>query len=88
MYGRMQQCQSGACGQVDYAGALTGWAKAEILREKVKQRLEKKYGKSLDEAADLIVEVATTRVKGMEELEEREEKLQESMDELFEEEEA
>jgi hypothetical protein len=85
MYGRMQYCTAGSCeaSPADYASALTNWAKVEILREKVKERMEKKYGEQLDKAADLIVEVATRSVKETEALEQSQEDLQEVMDGMY-----
>ncbi|VVC03475.1 Uncharacterised protein [Candidatus Burarchaeum australiense] len=42
---------------VDYREMLLNWAKAELLKEKVKAKLDKKYGKELDALADALVEV-------------------------------
>jgi hypothetical protein len=41
----------------NYAIKLSNWAKKELLREKVKKRMEQKYGKELNRMADLIVEM-------------------------------
>ncbi len=46
----------GASG-VDYREMLLNWAKAELLKEKVKAKLDKKYGKELEALADALVEV-------------------------------
>ncbi len=40
-----------------HAKMLSNWAKAELLKEKVKQKMEAKYGKRLDSLADFTVEV-------------------------------
>jgi len=41
----------------DYRRMLLGWAKAELLKEKVKAKLDKKYGKEIDGIAETLVEV-------------------------------
>lgn len=81
MYGN--QCTA-MCEQTsaDYAFALARWAKAELLREKVKQRFNGRYGEKLDRLADLIVEVVAERAKNSERYGEREEALEGAFDEV------
>ena len=80
--GSEERCGSGYCGpsNVDYAYALGHWAKKELLRQKVKERLEKQYGKKLDELADAIVDLMKERSK----TEDEEAKLSETVDEKME----
>ena len=65
-----------------YAKLLSRWARAELLKEKVKQRMEMKYGKQLDNLADLIVEVAEEQARNHEKMENKEEELENAFDEL------
>jgi hypothetical protein len=44
-------------GSIDYRKLLLNWAKTELLKEKVKAKLDKKYGKELEALADALVEV-------------------------------
>ncbi|MDO8339193.1 MAG: hypothetical protein Q7T16_00890 [Candidatus Burarchaeum sp.] len=44
-------------GRMDYREMLLNWAKTELLKEKVKAKLDKKYGKELEALADALVEV-------------------------------
>ena len=74
-----------SCGNESYARAITSWAKMELLKEKVKQRMDQRYGKQLDKVADLLVEVVSERAKGVKEIEAREEELQNAFEELGEE---
>lgn len=71
-------CQS-ECGEADYARALAHWAKVELLKEKVKQRIEAKHGKQLDKMADLIVEILEEKARGYAEMEEKHAQLKEEM---------
>ena len=78
----MEGCEGGRCEtecgsemqcsyesrEVDYARTLAFWVKKEILKDKVKQRMETKYGKKLDKIADLIVEIVTEKAKNAKEL--------------------
>lgn len=75
-------CGASACGSVDYTRAIVAWAKIELLKEKVKARLNEKYGKQLDALADLVVEVVAERSQSEEGLEVREEKLAQAWDEI------
>ena len=49
--------------QSQYAAMLSQWAKTELLKEKVKQKMNAKYGRQLDSLADLIVEIAEEQNK-------------------------
>lgn len=82
MYGMQTQvtCGGSSCSTVDYARALAHWAKIELLKEKVKQRMEASYGKQLDKTADLIVEVLSERMKNAEELEKKEGELEQAFE--------
>ena len=64
-----------------YAHRLAQWAKVELLKEKVKHRLEAQYGKQLDKMADLIVEVVAEKAKNAADLEEKEAKLADAWEE-------
>ena len=65
-----------------YAKMLSNWAKAELLKEKVKQRMEAKYGKQLDSLADLIVEVMEDQGRSNARSEQQEEDLENAFDDL------
>ncbi len=83
MYGTQQQMQcGGSCSSTDYARMLAHWAKMELLKEKVKARMDQKYGKQLDAMADLIAEVVVEESRTAEEAERREEKLETAFEEL------
>ncbi|MBI2445346.1 hypothetical protein HYV43_03090 [Candidatus Micrarchaeota archaeon] len=84
LYGMQRQvmCAGAACGPSEYAHALAQWAKVELLKEKVKARIDQKHGAQLDALADLIVEVVTERAQGAESLERQEEKLAEAWDRI------
>lgn len=66
--------------KADYAEALMNWAKAEIVKEKVKAKLEAKYGKELDKLASTIVEVMTERNESNKKAKSREEQLEDAWD--------
>lgn len=84
MYGMQRQvmCGGASCGPADYAHALAQWAKVELLKEKVKARINEKYGAQLDSLADLIVEVVTERSQTAEAQERQDEKLADAWDKL------
>ena len=65
-----------------YAKLLSQWARAELLKEKVKQRMEIKYGKQLDSLADLIVEVAEEQARNHEKIQDKGEELENAFEEL------
>jgi hypothetical protein len=73
---------AGSCGEIDYAHALARWARAELLKEKVKQRMEAKHGKDLDRLADLVVEMVEEQAREDKELEQKREKLRESFESM------
>ncbi|MBI5224878.1 hypothetical protein HY989_03330 [Candidatus Micrarchaeota archaeon] len=54
--GEGNECAKYECSSVDYAEMIANWARKEILKEKVKARMEKEYGKELDSLAGMIVE--------------------------------
>ena len=53
---------------IDYKKMLLRWAKVELLKEKVKARLDQKYGKELDEIAGMLVDVMVEEGEHREEL--------------------
>lgn len=79
---RQVVCGGAACGPADYAHALAQWAKVELLKEKVKARINEKHGAQLDSLADLIVEVVTERSQSSDAQARQDEKLAEAWDEL------
>ena len=79
MYG--YTCAS-ECDQADYARSLAHWAKVELLKEKVKQRMDDKYGPQLDKIADLVTEVVVESAKNVGQLERKEEELEDAWDEF------
>ncbi len=83
MYGMQRQVMcEGACGPSDYAQALATWAKVELLKEKVKARMDARHGKQLDALADLIVEVVAERSQSDENRDAQEEKLAQAWDQI------
>ena len=58
---------------IDYRKLLLKWAQAELLKEKVKAKLDKKYGKQLDEIAGTLVEVMVEEKQGIQQLAEKKE---------------
>lgn len=59
-------------------------AKFELLKEKVKKRLEEKEGKQLDEMADILVEARLELKKAKREFWKKKMQMKERMMELFE----
>ena len=80
-------CSSSSCGEADYARALAHWAKMELLKEKVKQRIDARHGAKLDKMADLIVELVESERKSQEEMYAKEEELASQFESLGEQEE-
>ena len=64
------------CESVDYARMLAHWAKVELLKEKIKERMEAKYGKQIEKMADLVVEVIAERARNSEQIEHKEDELE------------
>jgi len=77
-----QMACGASCASLDYAEALSRWAKVELLKEKVKAKMDKKYGEKLDRIADIVVEMAEKRSKGAEELSAGEQSLGQAFDSL------
>ena len=69
-------------GEADYSYALAQWAKVELLKEKVKQRMASHYGKKLDKVADLIAEVVLERAKNSGQVAEKQSELETAIQNL------
>lgn len=78
------QCIGASCAEVDYGKAIVYWAKAELLKEKVKQKIDEKYGKKLDEVAELLVEVISEKEKSLKGAEDKQEELRIAFAQLYE----
>jgi hypothetical protein len=79
-------CECEGCGDDDTGGYIymkMQMAKAELLHEKIKARLEAKYGKKFDRIADLIVEIEAKRMKANAESSKLEEELDEAFESLY-----
>ncbi len=76
------QVSDASC-RVDYAQAIESWAKIELLKEKVKARLDSQYGGKLDKLADLIVEVVVEKSKNAGGVEEKNSVLRSSWEDLY-----
>ena len=83
MYGMQYRTCGIEYSERDYAEQVARWAKMELLKEKVKQRMDAKYGKQLDAVADLVVEMLEERAKSVDALEEQEHKLADAFDALY-----
>ncbi|MDP3742616.1 MAG: hypothetical protein Q8R15_04845 [Candidatus Micrarchaeota archaeon] len=82
MYGNGIQACATSCAEVDYAELMAKSAKFELLREKVKQRIDKQQGKELDKIADLVVDAISQKAKTSEELEKKRQQLASAFEEL------
>ncbi len=83
MYGN--ECSTRVCGsgnEISYARALANWAQVELLKEKVKARMEKHYGEKLEKVADLIVDIVAEKAKNEKEWQKSREELHEAMEKL------
>ena len=78
----MQKTCGSACGEADYARALAQWAKMELLKEKVKQRIDAKHGAKLEKVADLIVELVEAEQNSEEQMWKKEEELREQFESI------
>lgn len=76
---RMQYCSA----QPDYAAMLADWARIELLKEKVKERMNAKYGEKLDKMADLIVDIISQEHESSEKFEDSREELYEEYESMF-----
>ena len=59
-------------------------AKYELLREKIKKKLESSMGKKLDQVADVAVEAFIEAKKGKLEMKSRWQELEEKLEKIFE----
>lgn len=86
-----QSCGCGkseCCGEEQYDKAdmflyMAKGAKMELLKEKMKKRLEAAEGKKLDKVADLIVEALLERYKTDEDISKKRQELSEKLDTIF-----
>jgi hypothetical protein len=79
----MYENKVSCCGyETDYATGIARWAKVELLKEKVRQKLDAKYGSQIDKLADLIVEVVQEKTKSEDEFLEKQEKLDDAFEEF------
>ncbi len=86
MYGYRVLCSTqGDCApsSVDHASRLAEWAKAELLKEKVKAKLDKRYGVKLDALADTIVDVLVAQLEDEDAESERSAKLASEWEGVF-----
>ena len=84
-----EQCGSGCeCCREEYDKLdmflyMAKGAKMELLKEKMKERLEAASGKKLDKAADLIVEALLEQYKTEGDLSKKKQELGEKLDKIF-----
>lgn len=82
---------SGCCNEEQYDKSdmflyMAKGAKMELLKEKMKERLEAAIGKKLDKAADLIVEALLEQYKAEGGISKKKHELSEKLDKIFSEE--
>jgi hypothetical protein len=82
-------CQSNdsCCSQQSMLGGLIYLAKEakyELLKEKIKRKLESSMGKKLDQMADVAVEAFLESWKGKKEMKSRWQELEEKLEKIFE----
>ncbi|MBI2079676.1 hypothetical protein HYT84_02845 [Candidatus Micrarchaeota archaeon] len=91
MYGSCEvdeECRSeSACGEykcreISYVNALAHWAKVELLKEKVKERVNAQHGAKLDKVADLISEIIAEKSKNVKDLNKKDQELKTAFEEL------
>ena len=78
-------CSEGQYDKVDMFIYMAKGAKMELLKEKMKKRLEATEGKRLDKVADLIVGALLDQYKTEEDISKRKQELSEKLDKIFEE---
>ena len=85
---KLMEYDTGACHvqieAVDYRRMLLNWAKTELLKEKMKAKLDQKYGKELDRIADMLVEVVSEEEKSKRELGRKKEDVRTKLQSFFE----
>ena len=86
------QCSGGSCGsgcgEMDYLRMivyLAKEAKAEMIKDKIKTRLEKTHGKKLDKIADIAVEALQAKCEMGNERQKKMEELNAKLDAVWEE---
>ena len=79
-------CGEGQYDKMDMFLYMAKSAKMELLKEKMKKRLEASHGKKLDKVADLIVEALLDHYKTEDEASKKRQELSEKLDKIFSEE--
>src|SRR3989338_3009491 len=77
------RCCEGEYSKLDMFLYMAKGAKIELLKEKMKKRLEAIHGKKLDKVADLIVEALIEQYKTEEDLSKKRQELNEKLDKIF-----
>ena len=77
------ECCSEEYSKLDMFLYMAKGAKMELLKEKMKERLEAAVGKKLDKAADLIVEALLEQYKTEDDLSKKKQELSEKLDKIF-----
>jgi len=65
-----------------YGSLLSKWAMGELLKEKIKKKMDAKYGEKMDKMAALIVEVISEKSKNSSELGKKEDELEKACEEM------
>ena len=81
-------CEQGGCCEGEYDKLdmflyMAKGAKMELLKEKMKKRLEASHGKKLDKVADLIVEALLEQHKTEDDISKKKQELSEKLDKIF-----
>ena len=79
-------CSEGQYDKVDMFIYMAKGAKMELLKEKMKKRIEASHGKKLDMVADLIVEALLDQYKTEDDASKKRQELSEKLDKIFSEE--
>ena len=79
-----ENCCEGQYGKIDMFMWLVHSAKMELIKEKMKKKLDAVKGKQLDQVAELFVNAMMEKYKDQAESEGKREELQRKFDEIFE----
>lgn len=77
------RCCEGEYSKLDMFLYMAKGAKMELLKEKIKKRLEASHGKKLDKVAELIVEALLEKYKSESDAYKRRQELNEQLDKIF-----